>query len=218
MRLGDEVRRRARGAAGIPPTARDVAVLEELIARLEEAITGARARPEMIELERVIAAVDLEQSARLAARLYSELVLVAPPEHVFSSIPLRRHSRDLGEVLPDPAALAEEIRSLLSAGIIANHAAGEMPEPIVLAASWEAAGGELALRLRGTDLGAVVPRHEPSGDLWCFAPVLRGPFTICIAQRAEDEWWAASPIPFERYAQRVAALLTAAGVACERIG
>jgi hypothetical protein len=215
MRLGDEVRRRARAAGGAP-TAADVAALEEMVARLDTAIASTRAQPEMLALRSAIAGDARERSAALAAGLYADVELVAPPDHVFSPVAVRRHRRDLGETLPEPEALAEEIRALLSRGITAPAEATGSPEPIVLAPSWEAAAAEVALRLPGSDVGAKVLRHAPSGDLWCFAPQLRGGFAVCIAREAEDEWWAASPIPYPAYARRLEESLAAAGVPCER--
>jgi hypothetical protein len=217
MRLGDDVRRRARGAGGTRPTPDDVAALEVMIGRLEQAVAAARAQPEMAELQRAIAAARGDRSAELAVGLFSDLERIAPPEHAFFPLPVRRHSRDLGETLPEPEALVAEIRALLARGLSPPDAPGGAPEPIVLAPSWDAAGSEVALRLRGGDIAPVVLRHEPSGDLWCFASVLPGPFTVCLARDAEDEWWAASPLPYPRYATAVAERLAAAGIPCERI-
>src|SRR5262249_35947553 len=161
-----------------------------------------------------------ERSAELAERLYTGLERITPPEALFFPIAVRRHARGLGETLPAPEALVGEIRTYLADGISAGEPEDNdaLPEPIVGAPTWDAAGSEIALRVPGRDVGTALLRHEPSGDLWCFVRRLRGPFTICVARSADDEWWTASPIPFDRYARRVETLLAEAGVVCERMG
>ena len=218
MRLGDGVRRRARGAAGTPPTGEDVAALEGMIRRLDEAVTAAREQPEMVALRRAIADGSTERSAELAEQLYAGLERIAPPEFLFFPMAVRRHTRDLGETLPAPEALVREIQSCLTEGLAAPEDETSLPEPIVGAPTWDAAGSEVALRLSGRDVGTALLRHEASGDLWCFAQRLRGHFTVCLARSADDEWWTASPIPFDRYARRIETLLAEAGLVCERMG
>jgi hypothetical protein len=221
MRLGDEIRRRNRGrprGATVAPSAEEVATVEELAARLERIVAAARTAPAIDELRSAIASGDAAQVGALATRIYVGLTLEAPPPHLYRPIAVRRRVRGAGETLPEPEALVAELEVLAGEGIAAPGERTGVPEPIVLAPTWEASGAELALRIRGADLGPSLLHHQPSGDRWLFSPRLACRFDVCLARAAEDEWWAASPIPYPAYADRVAALLATRGIRCERMG
>lgn len=221
MRLGDEVRRRSRGRApgsSVGPTPEEVAAVEDLATRLEEIVTAARTAPAVDALRSAIAAGDDAGVASLASRVFVGLVAEPTPPHLYRPVAIRRRVRGAGETLPEPDALVAELAAIREEGISAPVERTGVPEPIVLAPTWDAAGAELTLRIRGADLGALLLHHQPSGDRWLFTPRLAGRFDVCLAREAEDEWWAASPIPYPMYADRVAELLAVRGMRCERMG
>jgi hypothetical protein len=221
MRLGDQVRRRNRGrprGATVTPSPEEVTAVEELAARLARIVAAARTAPAVAELRTSIAAGDMTRSAEVATRVFVGLAAEPTPPHLYRPLAIRRRVRGAGETLPDPDALVAELVAIASDGIGAPRERTGVPEPIVLSPSWDASGAELALRIRGAELGPLLLHHQPSGDRWLFAPRLAGRFDVCLARTAEDEWWAASPIPYAMYAERVAAQLAARGMRCERMG
>lgn len=215
QRRGSAIRRRRRRGESRGAESADLAVIEDLTERLAAAIEKACSSSEMGELRRALAEENGKKTAALAVRVFAGLAIESAPEVLFRSMTIRRRHRDQGETLPEPAALAREIGALCTGGIPAPESGRGVPEPIVLAASWEVSAGELALRIRGVDVGPDLLHHLASSDWWCFRRRLKVPFVVCLAQNADDEWWSASPIPYPRYAVELAAHLRGAGIACE---
>lgn len=215
--LGSRVRRRTRRGEARGADSADLEAVERLTDRLAALVAAAQARPEMSELRTALAEEAHQKSAALAVRLYVGLAREAPPEHLFWRLAVRRRRRDLGESLPAPAAFAREVGEIVACGLLAEGDASAAPEPIVLAPSWEACGAEAALRLPAATLGDTALHHLASGDWWCFRRRIDGPFSVCLARTADDEWWTASPLPYDRYAAEVEEALARAGIVCERM-
>ena len=213
LRLASRIRRRARGS-GPRPGAEDAAALEEIADALERALERALAAPEVAGLAEAVARGRAERAAELAPEVFQGLARLraAPDAALLSPLPFRRTRPQAGEALPAPEEAAALVRERLRQGLgpPPPRLAG-LTEPIVLSLP-SPARPSLALRLRAGDVAAPLLLHGPSGDVWVFASRLAGPFSVSIGRAADDEWWAASPVSLEDYADQLEAALARDGI------
>lgn len=213
LRIGDDVRRALPRGHAARPSNSDVAALEAIVARLGRVMLEIPASPEVAGLARSLAAGDLAAAATQACRVFAAIELVArPPDFAYATLATRTRRRD-GESLLDPEELAGQAQRRIAAGLATEPAAtadaetlgGPLvtPEPLVLAPSLESSGTEVAIRTATRDLGAPLLRQAETGDLWVFTARLPGPFVVAAACEADDEWWAASPVPYPDYVERL---------------
>jgi hypothetical protein len=214
LRVGDMVRRAVRQGRPDRPALEDVTALEALVDRLRGAFLALRDDADLAGLERCLAAGDLEAAADRACRLFAALERATPaPPLAYSALPLRSRRRDMESLLA-PEEVAERAARRIAAGLVptarearevadADTRTGlpAVPEPLVLSPSLAASGGEIAI---GVALqGLPILQHLESGNLWVFCPRLAGPFSIVAARQPEDEWWAASPLPYGDFLARL---------------
>lgn len=222
QRVGEAVRRAIREGSTSRPDASDCLALEESSDRLSVELERALRAPAADALRRAAAASRGAEAATVALDLLNGLSR-CPAESLAGYVPIqaRRRARG-GESLIHPRALADEITAILAAGLRpAATGAGDvrgataLPDPILLAPSFETCDAEVALRRPLRDLDGAVLRDQASGDLWIFVAVLPGPFAVTIAAQADDEWWAASSLRYSVYRDELRDALEHSGVAVE---
>jgi hypothetical protein len=230
LRVGDGVRRAVRQGARERPDDADCAALEDAAERVAVALAMVADLPEIGALNDALPR-DPALAAELACRVFAGLEREAsPPAHGYRAHAVRERRRG-GESLPAPEALAARLAELARRGIsAARRVASEgappvagsspaldatpaVPDPVVLSPSLAASGSELALRVALDALPAPVLRHAGTGDLWVFSPAPLAPAEVAWLSDADDEWWAASPIPYREYGERLLAALASHGIA-----
>jgi len=223
LRVGDGVRRTLRDGGSGRPNDDDCRQLESLATRLEKATDVALGETTACALRRAAAGGEAAEAARLALQLFAGLTRPAiVPASLYVGLTVRRRVQR-AETLVHPGALALEIQQRSREGLPTSSAAGGepeaagpiLPEPIPLAASFAASGSEIALRRPTLDLRPALLEDSASGDLLVFTERLNGPFSVVLARAADDEWWAASSTPYERYSGELIEALSSLGIVTE---
>jgi hypothetical protein len=205
LRLGDEVRRAVRRSEGERPSAADLEQLAELVGRLRRLNDEATRAPAVRALVRAYGAGDAAQVAALACRALVGVELaqgIRGP--VFLPIGLRRRA-PRGESVLHPQTAAVEIERLFDRGLAPQpdesvaRDDSALPEPLRFARRFSDCGSEVAIEVDVARLDAPLLEHEPSGDLWSFTARVDTPRVVAVAAAADDEWWAASPVPYPAY-------------------
>jgi len=222
MRIGAAVRRAVRQGKNDRPNEADCEDLEATVTRLGGALSGVAELPAVGALRTSLENGEHEHAAELALSLFAELGPAVPaPPYGYRGVPLRARRRG-GESILAPEDLAQSLLARVATGLEvessdrspqAISAGPQIPTPIVLSPSLDGCGSELSVRV---DLGCLrlpVLRHSATGDLWILAKGPIVPLEIAAAAEAEDEWWAASPIPYRAYLARLARTLAQAEVA-----
>lgn len=216
MRIGDEVRRALRGGDRTRPHDDDFRRLADLADELEGATDAALDTPLARDLRDACATGDALRGATLALELFAGVERPRDlPDAVYVAVAARRRSRS-GETLLHPAALAAELAERSASGLRPASGADAdgalLPEPIALARSLDATGGEIALRRSTASLADMLLEDAATGDLLVFSRELSGPFSVALAAEPEDEWWAASSFRWPDYRRDLEAALREHGV------
>ena len=122
--------------------------------------------------------------------------------------------------MPSPAEVVREIDAQIRRPLLggtgdegaAQDPLGSLPSPLVLSPSFEACSSEVALRWPVAKLHAEPLLSLRSGDLWFFSPEAQVAPVVVVAEAADDEWWAASEVPFRYWSAELRRLLGAAGL------
>ena len=221
LRIGDQVRRAVRQRRSDRPNEHDCAVVETAIAELRAPLDDTLSSGPVRDLRAAIAAGDPVAAAERAIEVFARIAAAHPPPRFgFRSISLRRRRRREGEALRAPEEVAVEIASLSDTGLAAEDSdpgsgSDGLPEAIALAPSLESCDSEVAIRFDIGAGGLPVFRHLDSGAIWIFAAKLTASASAVAAGDPDDEWWAASPIPYRRYVERLSQALEERGVAMD---
>lgn len=213
LRLASRMRRRLR-SSGERPGGSEVAELESISDGLERDLERALRAPEVTALAEAVAAGSGDRAADLALSVYHGLARLRaePRAALLWPLPFRRRRPGLGEALPAPEESAALVREIAREGLApAPSRLSGLTEPVVLTLP-SAARPAIALSVRAGDLPAPPLLHGPSGDVWCFAARVGGPFAVAVAREAEDEWWQAGPVSVEDYARALEAALAEDGI------
>jgi hypothetical protein len=171
-------RRRARGPARTPPTG-GTAALEGMIRRLDEAVTAARAQPEWSRCGRHRGRRDQRSASSQSSSTQGSSALLrrvpvlpdcgpSPYPRLAKPFPRpRRSSRD--SVVFTEAAAPE----------------GRLPEPIVGAPTWDAAGSEVAPGSAGATSGPLFSGTRRRRPL---VPRASAGTSRFASPGADDEW------------------------------
>ena len=221
LRIGDGVRRARRAGAGARPDEDDLRALASLATDLERATDAALRAGPALELRRASAAGRGAEASRIALSLFLGLERpLVPPERIFVGLTVRRRARS-GETLVHPGALADEIARYgregvgPESGVAAGVEEPLLPEPIAVSPSFAACGSEVALAHSARGLEDALLEDDASGDLVLFVERIAGPFSVTVAQQADDEWWAASAVSYGEYRDQLIAALAERGVGFE---
>ena len=216
LRVGDGVRRAVRQRQAERPNEADCEAIEVAAGRLRDLSRELSTGDDLAELSNALARGDADRAGRLACAMFAGLAAAEPrPEAGFRAVSVRERSRR-GEGIVHHAHLATRLAGEIERGLAAvpmcadpdeRSIAIAAPEPIALSPSFEGAGSEIALRVDLRSCDAPVLWQHQTGDLWIFADRLGGPFSVAIAAEADDEWWAASPLPYPSYADALAQAL-----------
>lgn len=227
LRVADGVRRAARQGHRDRPDASDCEALAVPVRRLQEMLRDLEGSASLGDFRRAIAGGEAARAAQLACEVFAGLKPAdPPPEAGYRGLAVRERGRR-GEGIIHHDALAARLAMEIEGGLspaLARTGDGErslsiadLPEPIALSPSFDGCGSEVALRIGLERSDVPVLLQEQTGDLWIFRPRLAGPLSVVLAREADDEWWAASPVPYAAYATALEGALASRSIAVIRL-